>query len=42
MEVLANIAVSKDGTWQKRDHASKHGIIFVISVETGEVLDYSV
>ena len=40
--VLANVAVSIDGTWQRRGHASKHGVIFLISVETGEVLDYSV
>ena len=39
---LANIAVSIDGTCQRRGHASKHGVIFLISVETGEVLDYSV
>ena len=40
--VLANVAVSIDGTWQKRGHASKHGVVFVISVQTGEVLDCSV
>ena len=40
--MLANVAISIDGTWQKRGHASKHGVIFVIPVETGEVLDYSV
>ena len=31
-----------DGTWQRRGHNSKNGVVFVISMETGEVLDYSV
>ena len=31
-----------DGTWQKRGHTSKIGVVFVICVQTGEVLDYSV
>jgi len=39
---LANVAVTVDGTWQRRGHSSKHGVVFVLSVETGEVLDYSV
>ena len=39
--VLANVAVTVDGTWQKRGHASKHVVVFVISVVTGEVLDCS-
>ena len=39
--VLANVDVRVDGTWQKRGHASKHGVVFVISVVTGEVLDCS-
>ena len=30
------------GTWQKRGHSSKHGVVFLISVETGEVLDFCV
>ena len=37
------IAVSVDGTWQKRyGHSSLHGVVFVMAVETGEVLDYEV
>ena len=40
--VLTNVAVSIHGMWQKRGHASKHGVVFVISVQTGEVLDCSV
>ena len=39
---IANIAVSVDGTWQKRGHTSKIGVVFVLSVLTGEVLDYEV
>ena len=35
-------AVTVDGTWQKRGHSSKIGVVFVISVDTGEILDYSV
>ena len=33
-------AVSVDGTWQKRGHCSKTGVVFVMSVDTGEVIDY--
>ena len=40
--VLADVAVTQDGTWQKRGHTSKNGVVFVISVRTGEVLDYTV
>ena len=39
---VAGIAVSLDGTWQKRGHNSKNGVVFLISVDSGEVLDYSV
>ena len=34
------VAVSIDGTWQKRGFSSKYGVVFVISVDTGEVPDY--
>ena len=34
------VAVSRDGTWQKRGHSSKIGV-FAVSVRT-EVLDYEV
>ena len=40
--VIANVSVTVDGTWQKRGHSSKIGVTFVISVDTGEVLDYCV
>ncbi|XP_065051289.1 uncharacterized protein LOC135680963 [Rhopilema esculentum] len=34
------VAVTVDGTWQKRGHSSRVGVVFVISVRTGQVLDY--
>ena len=37
---LGRVAVTVDGTWQKRGHNSKFGVVFIISVETGEILDY--
>ena len=40
--IIAHVAVTVDGTWQKRGHSSKIGVVFVISVRTGEVLDYIV
>ena len=39
-QMLANVPVTVDGTWQRRGHCSKIGIVFIISVHTGEVLDY--
>ena len=39
---ILDIAVSFDGTWAKRGHTSLFGIVYVISVDTGEVLDYEV
>ena len=39
---LLDITVSFDGTWAKKGHTSLFGIVFVISVDTGEVLDYHV
>ena len=40
--VVCNVAVTVDGTWQKRGHNSKMGVVFVLSVRTGQVLDYEV
>ena len=34
------VAISIDGTWQRRGYSSRYGAVFVISVDTGEVLDY--
>ena len=39
---VIDAAVSFDGTWAKRGFTSLTGIVFVISVDTGEVLDYHV
>ena len=39
---VAKVAVTVDGTWQKRGYSSKNGIVFVLSVCTGEVLDFEV
>ena len=41
-QTVANVPVTVDGTWQKRGHSSKIGVVFVISIDTGEILDYSV
>ena len=40
--IIANVDVSVDGTWQRRGHNSKTGVVFIISILTGEVLDYEV
>ena len=37
---ILDVSVSFDGTWAKRGFTSLTGVVFVISVETGEVLDY--
>ena len=39
-DIIGKIAVSVDGTWQKRGHSSKTGVVFVMSIDTGEVIDY--
>ena len=39
---VLDAAVSFDGTWAKRGFTSFTGVVFVISVDTGEVLDYHV
>jgi len=39
---VVDAAVSFDGTWAKRGFTSLIGVVFVISVDTGEVLDYHV
>jgi len=36
---VAKIAVTIDGTWQRRGYSSKYGVVFVISADTGLVLD---
>ena len=41
-QLVANVAVTVGGTWQKRGHSSKFGVVFFISVDKGEILYYSV
>ena len=36
------VAVSVDGTWQKRGFSSKNGVVFVIANGTGEIIDAEV
>ena len=40
--VIACVPVTVDGIWQKRGHSSRNKVVFVISVHTGEILDYVV
>ena len=40
--VVANVSVTVDGTWQGSGYGSKSGVVFVISVRTGEILGYVV
>lgn len=37
---VSEIAVSYDGTWSRRGYTANFGVGFVISVDTGKVLDY--
>ena len=39
---VAEIAVSYDGMWSKRGYTANIGVGFVISVKTGEVLDFQI
>jgi hypothetical protein len=41
-DTVVDIAVSFDGTWAKRGFTSLIGVVFVIVLDTGEVLDYHV
>ena len=41
-DAVLDAAVSFDGTWAKRGFTSLTGVVFAISVDTGEVLDYHV
>lgn len=42
VEMIANVEVTVDGIWPKTGHSSKTGVVFVLSVVTGEILDYKV
>lgn len=39
---IIDIAVTYDGTWQKRGHTSHHGAFLVVDLLTGLILDYVV
>ena len=39
---IYKVSVTVDGTWQKRGHTSKVGVVFVIAVLTGEVLEFAI
>ena len=39
---IARCAVTVDGTWQKRGHTLRIDVVFIVSVRTAEVLDYTV
>ena len=38
-EVVIDVKVTCDGTWQKRGHQSLYGLVVVASWDTGKVLD---
>ena len=40
IDIVRDFNCTADGTWQRWGHSSKIGVVFVISVRTGEVLDY--
>ena len=37
-----SVAVSLDGTWQRRGYSSRYGVVVAILVDTGEVVDFEV
>ena len=39
---LIDVAVTCDGTWSKRGFTATHGVIVVISWESGQVLDFQI
>ena len=41
-EPICDIAVSCDGTWQKRGYSSLNGIVTIVNVERGKAIDYNV
>ena len=41
-KLIAKVRVTVDGTRQKRGHSSKMDVVFVISIDTGEILNYGV
>ncbi|KAK6167991.1 hypothetical protein SNE40_021903 [Patella caerulea] len=41
-KAILDIAVSYDGSWQRRGHTSNHRVGFVIEALTGLILDYGI
>ena len=41
-EAVVNIDASFDGTWQRRGYSSLNGVVFVISKDVGQCLDYRI
>ena len=41
-DTLAEAHISAYGTWQRRGHSSLHGVVSILSMETGTVLDTEV
>ena len=39
-KIVADVAVSVDGTWQKLGHSSRIEVVLILSFNTDEVLDY--
>ena len=37
---VGDVAVSVDGTWQKRCYSCRIGVVFILSIDAGMVLDY--
>ena len=37
--IVTDVDVSCDGSWQKRGYSSKNGVVTIISMDTGKVLD---
>ena len=41
-EEAKDCTVYVDGTWQRRGHASHHGVVSTISIDTGKCVDIEV
>ena len=39
---VVDIAISADGSWQRRGYSSLHGLVTVISVDSGQCIDVDV
>ena len=41
-DVVANAAISADGTWQRRGYSSLNGAVTIIGINNGKCLDFEV